>query len=313
MAEQSIWSGKLDASSEPGVKTGVTLNTRDPKITIAVTGSAKYAQDKSDFGPVGDPSYQNPNTLLPSANVGAVLMKVGSGPYRFVGNGLSDWTIREDGELTFFYNDWPGKYGDNSGSFNITVTREIAEPVADTLKYGDKVHLLNGYTNWTGGYLDVYGTADTAGAKYNVITATVSDRDSGSGTWLVESASGVADGTDVRSGDLIQLRNLYGNDGGYLDINGSASSPELYNVYTAEKSEQSENTLNWVVFSGVSGSNVNIGSVVHLLSQYTNGNGGFLDVCWGFAGANAKYGVYTTESQDRDEGSGSWKFLRANA
>ncbi|YBV94169.1 LecA/PA-IL family lectin (plasmid) [Phyllobacteriaceae bacterium JZ32] len=123
MAEQSIWSGKLDASSEQGVKTGVTLNTRDPKITITVTGSAKYAQNKPDFGPIGDSSYQNPNTLLPSANVGAVLMKVGNGPYRVVGNGLPNWTIREDGELTFFYNDWPGKYGDNSGSFDINVAR----------------------------------------------------------------------------------------------------------------------------------------------------------------------------------------------
>jgi hypothetical protein len=133
MAEQAksvLWTGTLQATAEKGVNTGLTLNTRDPKITITVTGKAKYASDKQEFGPDGDPSYQNPNTLLPSANVGTVLMQVGGGqagggPIRPVGKGLSDWTIREDGSLTFFYNDWPGKYGDNSGSFDIAVLRQL--------------------------------------------------------------------------------------------------------------------------------------------------------------------------------------------
>ncbi|PRD42414.1 hypothetical protein C5748_16670 [Phyllobacterium phragmitis] len=133
MAEQEksvLWTGTLEATNEQGVKTGLTLNTRDPKITITVTGSAKYAQSKPAFGPDGDTNYQNPNTLLPSANVGMALMRIGGGqagggPYRPVGTGISDWTIREDGELTFFYNDQPGDYGDNSGSFNIAVLRQL--------------------------------------------------------------------------------------------------------------------------------------------------------------------------------------------
>ncbi|GAB1584375.1 LecA/PA-IL family lectin [Phyllobacterium phragmitis] len=127
MAEQStslLWSGTLQATSEQGVKTGLILNTRDPKITITAKGSAKFWPGDGPWGPEGKSNDSNQDKMLdPKANAGAVLMKIGTGPYRVVGSGLSDWTIREDGELTFFFNDQPGDYGDNSGSFDINVIR----------------------------------------------------------------------------------------------------------------------------------------------------------------------------------------------
>ncbi|GAB1584376.1 LecA/PA-IL family lectin [Phyllobacterium phragmitis] len=133
MAEQQksvLWTGTLQATAEQGVKTGLTLNTRDPNITITVKGSAKNGPDAPQEGPEGDPNNKDPKALLPGTNIGAVLMQVGGGqagggPLTKVGTGLTDWTIRYDGELAFFYNDVPGEYGNNSGSFDIAVLRQL--------------------------------------------------------------------------------------------------------------------------------------------------------------------------------------------
>ncbi|WP_217145343.1 hypothetical protein [Streptomyces sp. AC627_RSS907] len=52
--------------------------------------------------------------------------------------------------------------------------------VPNELKYGDQVHLQNGYNTWAGGCLDTNGhaTADrkNSGGKYNVSTAKDQDR-----------------------------------------------------------------------------------------------------------------------------------------
>ncbi|WEX74800.1 LecA/PA-IL family lectin [Sinorhizobium numidicum] len=133
MAEQEksvLWTGTLEATAEKGVNTGLTLNTRDPKITITVKGSAKNGPAAPAVGPEGDPNNKDPNALLPGTNIGAVLMRIGGGqagggPMSPVGKGLSDWTIRYDGGLTFFYNDVPGEFGNNSGSFDIAVLRQL--------------------------------------------------------------------------------------------------------------------------------------------------------------------------------------------
>ncbi|MBB2972845.1 LecA/PA-IL family lectin [Mesorhizobium sp. RMAD-H1] len=123
MAEQTkLWSGTLQANAEQGVKTGLTLNTRDPNITITVTGTTKFGSGFPEVGPEGDPNYTNPKVILPSANEGACLMKIGDHLMK-VGAGLSDWTIRYDGELTFLYNDVPGEYADNTGAYNINITK----------------------------------------------------------------------------------------------------------------------------------------------------------------------------------------------
>ncbi|KXF75850.1 hypothetical protein ATN84_18000 [Paramesorhizobium deserti] len=105
------------------MNTGLTLNTRDPNITITVTGTTKFGSGFPEVGPEGDPNYTNPKVILPSANEGACLMKIGDHLVK-VGAGLTDWTIRYDGELTFLYNDVPGDYADNTGAYNINVTRE---------------------------------------------------------------------------------------------------------------------------------------------------------------------------------------------
>lgn len=45
--------------------------------------------------------------------------------------------------------------------------------VANELKYGDKVHLQNGYNSWAGGYLDTNGHSSDSGAKYAAVEEVV--------------------------------------------------------------------------------------------------------------------------------------------
>lgn len=49
--------------------------------------------------------------------------------------------------------------------------------MAGELRYGDKVHIQNGYDNWQGGYLDA-NTGSSAGptSVYQVATAATSNR-----------------------------------------------------------------------------------------------------------------------------------------
>lgn len=114
----------LDATNEEGVKSGVTVSSGD-KISITVTGKASYGPSYPEFGPDGDSPGHG---LLPSANTGACLMRIGgdSNPYRLVGSELSDYTVQKDehGEITFFYNDSPGQFGNNRGSFKITLSKK---------------------------------------------------------------------------------------------------------------------------------------------------------------------------------------------
>ena len=58
-----------------------------------------------------------------------------------------------------------------------------APALAGVLKYGDKMHLQNGYANWQGGYLDTYGNAP-APCKHNVVTYDSPNRaGQNTGTW----------------------------------------------------------------------------------------------------------------------------------
>ncbi|WP_228902913.1 hypothetical protein [Photorhabdus bodei] len=108
--------------------------------------------------------------------------------------------------------------------------------MASVILYGDKIHIKNNYLG-NGGYLDTNGYAAVQGAKYNVYTATSPTRapGTGTGTWQILSASGKVVGEEIYSGDIVFLFNLYQNNGGYLGTNGYAPSPELYNIYTADK------------------------------------------------------------------------------
>jgi Ricin-type beta-trefoil lectin domain-like len=188
-----------------------------------------------------------------------------------------------------------------------------APALVGVLKYGDKVHLQNGYANWQGGYLDACGHAP-APSKYGVFTSDSKDRDTGSGTWEIISATGKAVSAEVLVNDAIHLRNLYGDNGGYLDVCGHANcGGNKYLVSTSDSKDRDTGSGSWRVYAGASSppdSTVREGDPVHLLNGYANWQGGYLDAC-GHAPAPSKYGVSTSDSRDRDTGSGTWKFSKA--
>ncbi len=186
--------------------------------------------------------------------------------------------------------------------------------MADVLKYGDKVHLQNGYDDWKGGYLDTNGHASCGGNKYEVSTADSPTRGSGTGTWEILSATGKSAGAEVLSGDVIYLRNLYG-ESTYLDTCGHAScGGNKYQVSTSPGKDRATGTGRWRVFAESSSpddSKVRVGDLIHLLNGYNDWNGGFLDTCGG-GPTGGKYDVSTSSYLDRaNRGTATWKTSKA--
>lgn len=190
--------------------------------------------------------------------------------------------------------------------------------MANELKYGDRVHLRNGYNNWAGGYLDTNGHSTDSGGKYAVSTAESATRGAGTGTWEILSATGKATGTPVVSGDVIQLRNLYGGDGGYLDTNGHATTDQKnagakFNVSTSKDRDRAagSGTGRWRVFAQAStpgDQHIRPGDVIHLWNVYAD-NGGFLETNGG-GPAGGKYDVCTNGYSNRAQNVADWKFQR---
>ena len=75
-----------------------------------------------------------------------------------------------------------------------------------SIRYGDQIQLINQYG--TKSYLDTCGGSDCNG-KYSVQTSTSPNRDRGSGTWEIKSATGTKWGGLVKNGDKIHLINQY--------------------------------------------------------------------------------------------------------
>ncbi|CAK7286416.1 hypothetical protein ACNFR7_08625 [Streptomyces sp. RM1] len=157
--------------------------------------------------------------------------------------------------------------------------------MANELHYGDRFHLLNLY-NGDGGYLDVNGGASAGGAKYQVATAAVANRQGDSGTWEIVSGSCAATGAPVKSGDIVYLRNLYQGNGGFLDAGGSPTAVQqqkggLYDVTTAWGKDRDGNSSRWQIFdlssTGPFDGLVRFNDTVQLWSTYAD-RGGFLEV-----------------------------------
>ncbi|MFD6987275.1 hypothetical protein [Streptomyces sp. NPDC059943] len=171
-------------------------------------------------------------------------------------------------------------------------------------------------STWAGGYLDTNGHSDASGSVYGVSTAESPTRGPGTGTWEVASANGKATGTPVASGDLVTLRNLYGN-GSYLDTNGPAAAEQKkvgakYDVLTAKGADRGTGTAEWRIFAQTSDpldTNVHIGDTVHLWNVY-GGNGSFLETNGG-GPVGGKYDVCTNAYYNRAVNVADWRISRA--
>lgn len=190
--------------------------------------------------------------------------------------------------------------------------------MANELKYGDAVSLENGLSNWAGGFLDVTA-GGPSGAAYAVQTASTAQRGGLSGTWKIASASPTPKpvGATVLSGDLVHLVNQFGNTS-YLDVNGgpvAGSTGGKYGVYTSAAPNRAASTGEWFLFAETSSPQdgaIRTGDVVHILSNYSNANGGWLDISGG--GAPSGGGLHTALTSyysNRASGSGAWRFAPA--
>lgn len=66
------------------------------------------------------PPKPDPNAALSGADIGLLLGNIGQG---WFASGTSDqFTATTGGILFLLYNDVPGHYADNSGSYQVTVT-----------------------------------------------------------------------------------------------------------------------------------------------------------------------------------------------
>ena len=194
-----------------------------------------------------------------------------------------------------------------------------------SLNYGDIIHLQNGWNNYGGGYLDTRGYQKDFAKTGNflcVSTATKKDRDAGSGTWKVMSATGKPLGSPVLVNDDVYLMNQWSGNGGYLDTRGYqkdfAKTGNFLCVSTAEKSNRDSGSGTWRIMSAdgkPAGTPVKYDSEIQLKNGWSKFRGGYLDTR-GYQRDYAKTGnllcVSTATSPKRDGKSGTWKVVKVN-
>ncbi|MDQ4121188.1 MAG: winged helix-turn-helix domain-containing protein [Acidobacteriota bacterium] len=164
---------------------------------------------------------------------------------------------------------------------------------------GSIVHLQNRYPN-DGSYLDAWGAVWSKPEFKQVPTQTMfvsthdnPDRDNGSGSWEIVSASGKSSGEPLEVGDRIHLKNMYPN-AGYLDACGWVEHLRVFEkyldqtgaVFTTRSPNRDNGTGIWIVRSATEekGSLVLEGDSIAIESSYFINDGGknrvsgFLDV-----------------------------------
>lgn len=176
------------------------------------------------------------------------------------------------------------------------------------LRYGSIYAIGNGYANWNGGYLDTCGHASCGDNLYNVSTNPSKDRATGTGDWMVLSATGKNNGSVVEHGDKVYLVNRYNSgQGGYLDVCGRVACGEnLYAVSTNASSDRAgQQTATWTIIASKSGA-VYTNDVVRFRTSYNNW---YLQTCGhDSCGGSTSYDVSVYPLQDRAERVTHWRF-----
>lgn len=125
------------AGPGPWQDTGLSLPS-NASVTVSATGWAGFSNCWNSTcwsDPNGFPSYNVGGLLAPSAPIGSLVGKVGTGAGFFIGAGPTQ--VTGTGELYLAYNDVPGSYGDDHGWDYVTLTYECYPGNG----YGDTNHI----------------------------------------------------------------------------------------------------------------------------------------------------------------------------
>jgi len=132
VAPVSVVVNALTADPTDPVDTGIQV-TPGQTYNIGASGSTDYCDSPGLSCPSGPAGKTNPYGFgcgsppdqcpIPSALLGTLVGQIGSGPY-FVVGGYDALTAgpSDSGELYLLYNDVPGYYGDNSGSYEALIS-----------------------------------------------------------------------------------------------------------------------------------------------------------------------------------------------
>jgi len=177
--------------------------------------------------------------------------------------------------------------------------RSINLSDGSVIKIGSVVHLQNRYPN-DGSFLDAWGAVWSKPEFNQVPTETMfvsthrkRDRDNGSGSWEIVSASGKSDGDPVAVGDRIHLKNMF-PDAGYLDACGWVEHLRVFEkfadhtgaVFTTRSPNRDNGTGVWIVRSAtledgtpvIEGDSIAIESSYFINDKGKNRVSGFLGV-----------------------------------
>lgn len=167
------------------------------------------------------------------------------------------------------------------------------------IRIGAIVHLQNRYPN-DGSYLDAWGAVWSKPEFKQVPTETMfvsthnnPDRDNGSGSWEIVSASGKSSGESLAVGDRIHLKNMYPN-AGYLDACGWTEHLRVFEkfldqtgaVFTTRSPNRDNGTGIWIIRSAteadgtpvLEGDSIAIESSYFINDREKNRLSGFLNV-----------------------------------
>ena len=170
---------------------------------------------------------------------------------------------------------------------------------ANPIKIGSIVNLQNRYPN-DGGYLDAWGMVWSKPEFKQIPTETMfisthynPNRENGSGSWEIVSATGKSNGEPLVVGDRIHLKNRYPN-AGYLDLCGWVEHLPVFKnfkdqtgiVFTTKSPDRDNGTGVWIVRSAtesggnpvLEGDSIGIESGFSIDDKGKVRRGGFLNV-----------------------------------
>ena len=166
------------------------------------------------------------------------------------------------GSSFVFYLNKERLVGLSAGSSGDVISKRIAVNGSQQIKIGSIVHLQNRYPN-DGSYLDAWGAVWSKPEIGQVPTETMfvsthdnPNRDNGSGSWEIVSASGKESGEPLVYGDRIHLKNMYPN-AGYLDACGWVEHLRVFEnysdqtgaVFTTKSPNRDNGTGIWIIRS----------------------------------------------------------------